>query len=138
MNGTLEKIKKAQDLGRSTIRIDEWDVEFLLIEPPRKKILELQNEYDAGVVVDEEGKTTITDAEATEKFGMACIVEIVHDTEGNKVFEDIEQATEVLGEKSSKVQTRLIEAVQLLIKGPTIEEAEGNSGGTQSRPSSTD
>ena len=49
MNGTLEKIRAATDLGRATVRIDEWDVEVLLIEPPRKRILELQYMYEAGV-----------------------------------------------------------------------------------------
>ena len=132
MNGTLEKIRAAKDLGRATVRIDEWDVEVLLIEPPRKRILELQNMYEAGVEVDKDGKAIITDQDATVKFGLACIVEMVHDTEGVKVFESIDQAEEVLGEKSAKVQTKLVEAVQLLIKGPSIEEAEGNSDGIQS------
>lgn len=132
MNGVLEKIKAAKDLGTMTIEVKEWGVTFLLKEPPRKRILELQNMFTAGVEVDNEGKATITDPDATEKFGLACIVEMVHDMEGNKVFEGIEQAEEVLGEKSAKVQTKLVEAVQLLIKGPTIEEAEGNSKGTQS------
>jgi hypothetical protein len=132
MNGVLEKIKAAKDLGTMTLEVTEWDVTFLLKEPPRKRILELQNMFATGVTVGANGEAIITDQKATEQFGLACIVEMVHDMEGNKVFEDIKQAEEVLGEKSAKVQTKLVEAVQALIKGPTIEEAEGNSEGTQS------
>jgi hypothetical protein len=138
MNDILQKIKDAKDLGSVTVEVKEWGVTFLIKEPTRKRIDELRKQYDLDVEVDEKGNAKIgTDkAKATEDFGLACIVETIHDTEGNRVFENIEQAEEVLGEKSAKVQKKLIMAVQDLLKGPTVEEAEGNSDGTQSRPSS--
>lgn len=129
----LNKIREAKDLGRTTITIEEWGVNLLLIEPPRKVILDLQDKYD---VLDEQGRPK--SGKDVERFGTAAMVEIVHDVDGKKVFESVEQAEEVLAEKSAKVQAKLTEAIQVFINGPTIEEAEGNSGGTQSGPSSTD
>ena len=59
-----------------------------------------------------------------EKFGMALLVEMVHDEEGDRLFENIEQAEEVLGEKSIRVQTKLVERCGDLVRVPTEEDVE--------------
>lgn len=120
MNQTLCTIREANDTRTETIGIDEWGVTLTLIEPVRRVISRLQEKYlklDPVTGVPAEG----SDA---EKFGMALLVEMVYDEEGNRLFENIEQAEEVLGEKSIRVQTKLVERCGNLVRVPTEEDVE--------------
>ena len=125
MNPTLQKIRDAKDTRTETIEVGEWGVSLTLIEPVRNVVTELQEEYlqlDPATGLPLEGSDS-------ESFGMGLLVAMVHDDQGNPLFESIEQANEVLGEKSIRVQTKLVERCSELVRIPTeedLEEAEGN------------
>lgn len=130
MGTVLDQIKAAKDLGQTQIRIEEWGVDLLIIEPSRKVILDLQQKHKIEVNT----KTGAAEGDL-EGFGMESLVMMVHDLDGVKVFENVEQAKEVLNDKSSKVYAKLVEACQNFAKEPDnekIEDAEGNSEGIQS------
>lgn len=134
MNATLERIKAAKDLGEVLFHMKEWDVDLLLVEPSRRTVMSIKEQ--CGLEVDASGNVTAGDMEA---FSDACLVEMVRDKDGGKVFESEEQAKEILEEKSVKSYRKLATACQELIREPdekSIKEAEGNSDGTRSQPSS--
>jgi hypothetical protein len=136
MNPTLQTIMEAKDAGRKKVHMEAWGVDLVIIEPTREKILRLKEEYGAPSVPPGATEAEIVeqlqrglDAESAEKFGMACIVEMVHDVEGNRVFENIEQVKEVLNKKAVRSTNKLMEECMSLVNGPTAEqvkEAEGN------------
>ena len=136
MNSTLQKIIDAKDTAQKKVFIKEWGVELLIIEPVRKVVTELRQRYAADIDVKglspEEAAKKATDSmgiSKAEEFALACVAVMVHDLDGNLVFESIEKAQEILDKKSSRVQIQLIEECQILISPPTVDEvkaAEGN------------
>ena len=129
MNQTLQKIRDARDTRTETVTVGEWGVDLILIEPVRKIIKSMNDLYmklDPGTGLPMEGSDADT-------FGMAMMVEMVHDSDGNKVFPSIEVAEEVLDKKSQRILNMLVEKCGNLISPPQeegIEEAEKNSEGT--------
>jgi len=125
MNQTLQKIREAKDTRTKTVAIREWGVSLLLIEPVRKVVTALQEKY---LKLDPVTGEPMADSD-NEAFGMGLLVAMLHDEQGKPLFESVEQANEVLGEKSIRVQSDLVTQCGALVQTPTekdVEEAEGN------------
>jgi len=131
MSQTLQKIRDAEDTKTKTVKVEEWGIELTLIEPVRRIIVAMQEKY---MRMDPATGMPMPGSDA-DKFGMAMLVEMVHDIDGKKVFADedgkpsIAVAEEVLDEKSQRILTKLVEQCGELVRLPTegdVEEAEGN------------
>lgn len=125
MNQTLQRIREAKDTRTETVTIKEWGVDLILIEPVRKIVTELQEKY---LKLDPATGEPL-DGSDNEGFGMGLLVAMLHDAEGQRLFESVEQADEVLAEKSIRVQSDLVKQCGALVRPPTeedVEEAEGN------------
>ncbi len=120
MNRVLEQIREAKDLKNNKIHIAEWGVDIVLVEPVRRVVKELQERHlKLDLTTGQQLKGSDTDA-----FAMALIAEMAHDEKGEKVFANAQEASEVLNEKSTRVQTRLIEQCGELVRLPTEEDVE--------------
>ncbi len=132
MSSTLERIKAANDIKQESITIPEWDnVVIMIKEPVRKVVTELTEKY---LKLDQNTGVHLNGSDA-EGFGNALLVAMLHDEEGNQIFESVLQAEQVLADKSVLVQKRLLQKCNELVNGPTeksVETAEGNSDATLS------
>lgn len=141
MNKALKQIMDSKDTAEKVIEVKEWgNIKLLLKEPVRKIVMDMRRKYFDDISEEElqglSKKEKVkkiaesVDPNKANKFAMACVHVMVHDLDGNRVFESAEEAEKVLDKKSSLVQTRLIQECQSLISPPTeegVKKAEGNS-----------
>ena len=123
MSNVIAQIEAADDRRESTIEIPEWGISVVLREPVMEQVRNLRNKY---LVLSEDGQTANAEKSDLDGFNWALISLMVHEEEGDKIFENGKQAEEVLGKKSSRVVAGLVEKCANMAGGITEAEAEGN------------